>query len=164
MAQTDTSDLVIEGLPFHEEPKLCRVNTMRELELLWPAALTLMEAHPRGLLDMLSLEEVLNLIQTDTYNLWVGISKKTVEVALLTSFSRHTHSSPLYLVWGGGNGKKYWTCGQKTLEHFAQLIGATEIRVPGRRGVGRWAQRFGYLENQVVYVKKIPQPDLKWSH
>jgi hypothetical protein len=154
----------IEELPFNEEPKLCRVDPEEELPKLWDAVKPIMMAHPRGLLDVMSIEEVHHYIATGLYDLWVGVHERRVEVALITSLSRHAHEQPLFLIWGGGEGRKYWEVGHKTLEHFAQLIGATQIRVPGRRGVGRWAERFGYLEEQVVYVKKINQPDQKWSH
>lgn len=153
----------IQELPQSEEPKFCRVDS-DTLPLIWPAFLEIVKHHPRGLLDVMSVEEILSAIQNGFYDLWVGIQDQEVQVAVLTALHRHAYSSPLFVIWGGGIGKAYWKLGVKTLNHYAQLIGATEIRVPGRRGVGRWAEKLGFAEHQVIYVKPIEQPSRKWSN
>lgn len=156
--------MLVEQLPDHPEPKLCRVD-QDSLPFLWDAALNIMKEHPQGLLDVMSSEEVLSNIQNGLYDLWLGIHKRSVEVALLTSYSRHAYSNPLFLIWGGGSGKKYWKTGTKTLEHFASVIGATEIRVfSNRPGTAKWAEKLGYKPAQTVFVKHIPQPKGTWRN
>lgn len=155
---------LVEELPNRDEPKLCRVS-QEELPYFWDIVLEIMKEHPRGLLDVMSVDEVLNGIQVGLFDLWVGVDKKEVEVAVLTSFSRHAFVSILYVVWGGGIGKKYWRVGIETIEHYAQIIGADTIRVQTtRQGVLRIAKKYGYLPEEIILVKRFEQPTGKWRH
>lgn len=145
----------ILSLPRDPNPQFCRVPT-DELFQLWEPTLELMFRHPRGLLDIMSPAEIHHGIQEGLFDLWVGIRDQELDMALLTSFSKHAHKSYLYIVWGGGRGKEYWGIGSQKLEHFAQILGASEIRCHGRVGLQRWGRKLGYTSSEVVLIKHLP--------
>lgn len=153
----------VESLPKVEEPQFARVPS-DELHKIWEPVAEIMTRHPRGLLNIMSHIEVYHGIADGLYDLWVGVRAQEIEMALLTSMSRHTHQNILYIVWGGGKGKEYWELGAKRLEHFAQLLGASQIRCHGREGLVRWGRKFGFHPEEVVLVKHLSPMGNEWRH
>ena len=131
------------------------LTNMTLFPAVWPRAAEIMTAHPKGLLDRMSITEVRARILADEYELWVGLDKGQIEAVMLTSIGEFTYRRVLYMDWAGGDLRKYGGVTLKKLELYAEAQLIDEIEIQGRPAIARMLKRAGYTQKRVVMSKEI---------
>lgn len=118
----------------------------------WPAAKEYLKEAIR-LNGCLDADDVLYLIKQEKMQLW-GIHDGDLKAVMVTEVGIYPKKKVLHGVLIGGHEMYLWDeVVVKTLELFAQELGASHIEMTGRRGWVKHLNKFGFKEYGTVLIK-----------
>lgn len=126
------------------------------LSVLMPKILEMVQLHPRGLMDMTSLDELSAMLTNGVLDVWGAGSPKELKIVALTQTSLFSRNRTLFVIWVGGTDfKTYGPALLDTAEKWCALHGVKQISANGRLGWKRTIGKFGFSFPRVEMVKTV---------
>lgn len=128
-----------------DKPDLWLVNSST-LSAVWDRVEEiLLEKGGDRLLSYYDPHHVCQLIYSGWIDLWVGINRGEVELALLMQFHVYPKKKVYSTVWCGGWNVKAYVPRFEKVEQFAVVQGAKEVEIIGRTGWSRLFPEYDFL-------------------
>jgi len=135
-----------------------KVSNPDVLKAVWPDVEKIILERGKEWLDVVTPEEVWDCIVSKTWELWLGIDGKDLEMVGLCGWEHHAKASYYHIIWlGGFNLEKYLEKALALTEQYTHLSGGTEVVASGRYGWMRMLKDQGYLATTVQVRKNVQE-------
>ena len=126
------------------------------LSLMWHHIEDMIKRHPRGILDIATIEEVMDAIKHRQLDVWAAGNNGTLELVVLTQVSMFNLKKTLFIVWAGGKNLKVLGAALLEMaEKWCAVHNIKEISAAGPTQLGRMLAKFGFSCPRHEYVKSV---------
>jgi len=133
-----------------------KILDVSEAQPYLPRLQAVLERHPELWLPLLTTTDVINLVQDEIYQLWIGGDGDIVEIFALTEVACAPRAKIITVVWcGGWNVAGYVEKFFTGIDLFAEMIEADYVYVNGRAAWGKLLKPLGYEFAQISLIKEV---------
>lgn len=126
------------------------------LELVLEPVLEIIKRHPRGILDIATLDEVTHALRNNLLDVWVAANDVEIKFVALTQTSMFASSKTMFVVWiGGTDFSTYAPPLLEKAEKWCALHQIKHISASATRGWAKRLMKIGFTSPRVELIKPV---------